>query len=186
MMAKPPGLQGTVWITGLAASGKTTLSRALQCALQAHGPDCTVLDGEVLRERLSRRYGHSLEERFAVLREIVAAALADSHNGVIPIVATISHKREMRAYARQILGRMLEVYLDCPAPVCASRDGKDHYRRAYAGEYACFVGVTEPYETWDRTDLVIDTGKYDADHATRTLLAATLNFLDHPAPPPGA
>ncbi len=138
-------LGGTVWFTGLPASGKTTLSRALQDALHARGHSCTVLDGDILRERLSRRYGHSLEDRFAVLQEIVAAALAERNQGIIPIVATISHKREMRAFARQALGRMLEVYLDCDAAVCAARDSKGHYRRAHAGEYDCFVGVTEPY-----------------------------------------
>jgi adenylylsulfate kinase len=178
-MAKAQSVPGTVWITGLPASGKTTLSGALQCELRERGYSCAVLDGEVLRQRLSR-HGHSLEERFAVLREIVAAALAESHRGVIPIVATISHKREMRTFARQALGRMLEVHLDCAAPVCAARDEKGHYRRAYAGEYACFVGVTEPYETWDQADVVIDTAQCSVTEAARILLAASLDFLGAP------
>ena len=177
MMREPPSLPGTVWITGLPASGKTTLSEALHRGLQSHGHRCAVLDGEALRERLSRRYGYSLEDRFAVLREIVAVAVAERHRGVTPIVATISHKREMRAFARQALGRMMEVYLDCAAPVCASRDEKGHYRRAYAGEYACFVGVTEPYETWNEADIVIDTANSGVDRATQMLLAASLDFL---------
>ncbi len=178
------GLQhapGAVWITGLPASGKTTLSEALHRALQARGHRCTVLDGEALRARLSRQYGHSLEDRFAVLEEIVAAASAERHRGVVPIVATISHKREMRAFARHALGHMLEVYLECAAHVCALRDQKGHYRRAYAGEYACFVGVTEPYEAWDIADIVIDTAKSGVAEATRTLLAASLNFLGQTA-----
>ena len=167
----------TVWITGLPASGKTTLSETLGDALRARGHACAVLDGEVLRQRLSRPYGHSLEDRFAVLREVVAAALAVRDRGMVPVVATISHKREMRAYAREGLGRMLEVHLDCPAAVCASRDVKGHYRRAHAGEYDCFVGVTEPYETWDAADLVIDTARCDVAAAMRALLAASLAFL---------
>ena len=64
-MAASQTVTGTVWITGLPASGKTTLSTALHCALLARGYACTLLDGEVLRQRLSRRHGHSLEERFA-------------------------------------------------------------------------------------------------------------------------
>jgi len=167
----------TVWITGLPASGKTTLSGALRCGLEERGYACTVLDGDLLRERLSRRYGHSIEDRFAVLREIVAAALDVRDQGMIPIVATISHKREMREYARQALGRVLEVYLDCAAPVCAARDHKGHYQRAYAGEYACFVGVTEPYETWKKAEIVIDTARSCIAQASHTLLAASLAFL---------
>jgi adenylylsulfate kinase len=166
-----------VWITGLPASGKTTLSKALRGGLEARGYACTLLDGDVLRARLGRSYGHSLEDRFAVLREIVAAARAERDRGLIPIVATISHKREMRAFAREALGRMLEVYLDCAAPVCAARDGKGHYRRAFAGEYDCFVGVTEPYETWSRADLVIDTARSRISVAALRLLAASLAFL---------
>ena len=177
-VARSQPVPSTVWITGLPASGKTTLSGALRCELEDRGYACTVLDGDVLRERLSRRYGHSLEDRFAVLREIVSAAMEVRDQGMIPIVATISHKREMRAYAREALGRMLEVYLDCAAPVCAARDHKGHYRRAYAGEYACFVGVTEPYETWKKAEIVIDTARSCIATATHTLLAASLAFLE--------
>ena len=180
LVTAPRTVPGTVWITGLPASGKTTLSEALRGALRKRGYPCIVLDGEALRERLSRRHGHSLEDRFAVLREIVAVAIEERHHGLIPIVATISHKREMRDFARQALGRMLEVHLDCAAAVCASRDFKDHYRRAYAGEYACFVGVTEPYETWNKADVVIDTARLRVNEATRILLAASLDFLGEP------
>lgn len=180
----PPG---TIWITGLPASGKTTLGEALAGALRARGYACVVVDGEEVRRRLGSRHGHSLVDRFAALRDIVAVAAEEKRKGTILIVATISHKREMRAFARQALGRMLEVYLECPAAVCAARDYKDHYRRAYAGEYACFVGVTEPYETWEKADVVIDTARFEVAEASNMLLAAALGFLgweDAKAPPP--
>jgi adenylylsulfate kinase len=168
---------GTVWITGLAAAGKTTLSEGLGAALRDLGLPCVVLDGETLRMRMRSSYGHSLEDRFAVLREIVAFALEERDKGLIPIVATISHKREMRAFARQSLGRMLEVYLDCSAAVCAARDRKGHYRRAHAGEYDCFVGVTEPYEVWEQADLVIDTAGCSEAEASAALRRAAVAFL---------
>jgi adenylylsulfate kinase len=173
--ARPP--LGTIWITGLPASGKTTLSGELARALRRRGYDCVLLDGEAVRQRTGNRYGHSLEDRFAVLREIVAIAVEERNNGRVPIVATISHKREMREFARQELGRMLEVFLDCEPSVCAARDHKGHYRRAYAGEYSCFVGVTEPYERWSKADVVIDTDQCDATAANGLLLAASLQFL---------
>jgi adenylylsulfate kinase len=175
--ATPPG---TIWLTGLAASGKTTLSELLTHELRERGHNCVVLDGEVVRQRTGNRYGHSIEDRFAVLHDIVAIARQELEKGVVPVVATISHKCEMRSFARQHLGRMLEVYLDCAPSVCASRDYKGHYRRAYAGEYACFVGVTEPYETWEKADLVIDTGRSSVREASSILLAAALEFLGKP------
>ena len=169
---------GTIWITGLPASGKTTLSERLAAGLEALGYPCSILDGEAIRRRIGNSYGHSLEDRFAVLRKIVSLAIEDRDKDLTPIVATISHKREMRAFARQALGRMLEVYLDCSASVCAARDFKNHYRRAYAGEYECFVGVTEPYESWDKADLVIDTAGASVAAATGTLLRTALGFLN--------
>lgn len=174
-----------VWITGLSASGKSTLGTALRDGLLMRGYRCCLLDGEVLRARLDRQ-GHSLGERYAVLREIVAVAAAEQQRGRIPIVATISHKRDMRTYAKQALGAVLEVYLDCAASICASRDGKGHYQRAYAGDYACFVGVTEPYETWEEAGLVIDTARLNAAEATRVLLDASLDFLGVPSLCPSA
>ena len=172
-----PGLPDTIWITGLSASGKTNLSKALASAFRQHGYPCTLLDGEELRRRMGNRYGHSVEERFAVVRDIVAVALEERSKGAIPIVATISHKREMRSFAKRALGRVLEVYLDCPASICAARDYKGHYRRAYAGEYDCFIGVTEPYEVWDKAEIVIDTARLSIAEAAEALLAAALDFL---------
>lgn len=180
-MRQSPRAPGSIWITGLPASGKSTLGAALEHALRMRGHACALLDGEALRQRLDRRFGHSLEDRFAVLRAIVAIASQTRDQGVVPIVATISHKRDMRAYARSMLGRMLEVYLDCPPSVCALRDDKGHYLRAHRGEYECFVGVTEPYESWNQADLVLDTAGTGAAAATESLLAAALVFLGTPA-----
>ena len=176
-------LFGTVWITGLSASGKTSLGEALKLGLEEHGYPCILLDGEAIRQQLSRCYGHAIEERIAVLREVVAIARSARDRGLIPIVATISHKRDMRTFAREVLGRMLEVYLDCPASVCAERDGKGHYCRAYAGEYECFVGVTEPYETSSEADLVVNTARSNVGEAAQLLLTASINFLGEPPAP---
>ena len=176
-MQQPPAPLATIWITGLPASGKSTLSEALERALRQRGYDCSVLDGEIVRQRTGYRYGHSLADRFTVLLEIVAAAIEERSRGRIPIVATISHKRTMRALARQNLAPMLEVFLSCQPSVCAARDRKGHYQRAYAGEYDCFVGVTEPYERWNTADLVIDTGRCGVAEASARLLAASLAFL---------
>ncbi len=158
---------GTVWITGLSASGKSTLANALCDSLRTGGVAYPVLiDGEYMRERLGNRYGHSLADRRAVLTHIVEEALQARLAGRLVVVATISHTRPMRAFARKHLAPFMEVYLDCPSQVCAARDRKGHYARAARGEYDCFIGVTHPYERWKderRPELVLDT------HAQRPL-----------------
>jgi adenylylsulfate kinase-like enzyme len=168
---------GTIWLTGLSASGKSTLSVALAAALRELGFPAIVLDGEDLRARMGGRHGHTPAERMAVLKRIVDFALEERGRHRLPIVATISHKREMRTFAKARLGRTLEVFLDCPISVCAARDRKGNYARAFAGEYECFVGVTEPYETWDQADLVIDTSRVGEAEASARLLRAAREFL---------
>ncbi|MEO0972317.1 MAG: adenylyl-sulfate kinase, partial [Pseudomonadota bacterium] len=143
---------GVVWMTGLSASGKSTLSSGLCDRLvNKFALEVTLIDGEHMRERLPRAYGHSLEDREAVLRHIVDEADRILALGQIAVVATISHTRQMRAFARQRLAPFLEVFLDCAAEHCAARDRKGHYARARRGEYAVFIGVTHPYERWVST-----------------------------------
>lgn len=167
----------TVLLTGLSASGKTTLARRLLRDLEDYGIDNAVLiDGEEFRAGLPRRYGHSLEDRQAVWLEVVREARARMDGGSIVIIAGIAHQASMRAMARTRLRPFFEVHLDCPVEVCAARDTKGHYRRALAGEYECFIGVTHPYEQTD-ADLRIDTAGLPPDEAASLLLERVLPFL---------
>lgn len=167
---------GTIWITGLSGSGKSTLARALARELQdTHA--VVLLDGDDFRARLDREYGHTVEERFAVLGLLVERAREENLKGRAVVVATISHKQAMRAHARCRLARFLEVYLDCSADVCAARDPKGLYRRARGGEYACFPGVTEPYERSPAVELVLDTAALPVESALQRLLPEALAFL---------
>jgi adenylylsulfate kinase len=169
---------GTIWITGLSASGKSSLSRALAERLGRGGIGAlVVIDGGDFRARLERVYGHGLGDRFAVLRLLAEAAREENLAGRHVIVATISHKREMRAHARARVERILEVYLDCPSSVCAQRDPNGIYARAAAGEYECFPGVTEPYEPSAEADVVLDTAVLTPAAAADRLLPRALAFL---------
>ena len=167
---------GTIWITGLSGSGKSTLARALARELQ-HTHAVVLLDGDDFRARLDREYGHTVEERFAVLGLLVERAREENLQGRAVVVATISHKEAMRVHARGRLARFLEVYLDCSADVCAARDPKGLYRRARAGEYPCFPGVTEPYERSPAVELVLDTAALPVESALQRLLPEALAFL---------
>jgi adenylylsulfate kinase-like enzyme len=176
-----PRSAGTIWITGLSASGKSSLARALADRLRATaGIDAAVFDGDEFRAGLDRPYGHELADRHAVLRLLVGAVRQTNLEDRPAIVAALSHKREMRAHARQQLPRFMEVFLDCPADVCAARDTKDLYRRANAGEYRCFPGVTEPYERSNGVELVLDTAVLSVEAALERLLPRAIAFLTVP------
>jgi adenylylsulfate kinase len=169
---------GTIWITGVSGSGKSSLARALAVALRATAQvDAVVLDGDEFRASLDRAYGHELHDRFAVLHLLVEAARNENLQGRTVIVAAISHKREMRVHARDRLTRFMEVFLECPGDVCAARDTKDIYRRALAGLYPCFPGVTEPYEQSDNVELVVDTATLSVESALQRLLPRAVDFL---------
>ena len=172
---------GTIWITGLSASGKSSLARALIRELQAGGTREVVLfDGDEFRAGLDRPYGHTLADRFAVLGLLVEAVREENLRNRAAVVAAISHKRAMRVHARRRIGRLMEVYLDCPVAVCSARDRKGLYRRAIDGEYSCFPGVTEPYERSPTCELVVDTAAISVDAALRRLLPRAVEFLAAP------
>lgn len=176
---KRTGLRpATIWITGLSASGKTTLGKLLFEGLMAKGIDSVeFLDGEALRSMLGRTYGYSTEERNAVISNTIRIAKEINKRGGICIVSTISHKRQTRQTARSEIGNFMEVYLNCPIEVCAKRDRKGHYAKALAGEYEHFVGVTEPYELSENPDLVLDTARSAADECADILIRRVIKFL---------
>jgi adenylylsulfate kinase len=168
----------TIWITGLSASGKTTMGKRLYDRLNQIGiENVEFLDGEALRKRLDREYGYSVEERLAVLDNTIRIAQEENEKGKIMIVSTISHKRKTRELARQKITKFMEVYLNCSVEICAQRDYKDNYRRALAGELEMFVGVTEPYEESVNIDLELNTATSSIEECSETLFQRTIDFL---------
>jgi len=163
-------LPGAVWITGLSASGKSTLSEGLYNRLKQDGYNNTILlDGEGVREMLSREYGYSVSERFAVSDNIIKLSVDSISNGNMVIVSTIDHAMKMRQNARDSINNFMEVYAKCPVDICSKRDYKDNYRKAFAGEYDMFVGITHQYEESERPELVIDTNKLSIEEGINLL-----------------
>jgi len=170
---------GTIWITGITASGKTTLGKKLYEYLLENGiKNVEFLDGDELRNRLTVKYGHSIEDRFLVVKEIVNVAKKSIMDGNISIVSTISHKREMREYAREQIPNFMEVFLRCDPDICADRDYKGQYKIAKSGEYDLFVGVTEPYEESLEPDFLINTGALSEEESSSILIEAAMSFLN--------
>ncbi|MAF20389.1 MAG: adenylyl-sulfate kinase, partial [Parcubacteria group bacterium] len=141
---------GTIWITGLSASGKSTLGGKLFSDLKAIGVNnVKLLDGEDIREEFGDTFGYATNERNAILEKTIQMARECNDNGNIAIVSTISHKRSIRQKARDAITNFMEVFLDCPLEVCVKRDYKGHYQKALNGDYENFIGITESYETSD-------------------------------------
>jgi adenylyl-sulfate kinase len=152
-----------VWLTGLSASGKSTIARALERELFERGMQVFVLEGDNLRHGLNRNLGFSPEDRSENIRRAaeVAKLLADA--GVIVIAAFISPYRADRAAAREIARTgghpFVEVFVNAPLEVCEARDPKHLYQKARAGQVKEFTGISAPYEPPDAPELELRTDR---------------------------
>ncbi len=135
-----------VWLTGLSASGKSSIARSALAELTARGLDAELLDGDDLRQTLCRDLGFSAEDRRENNRRIGELAAAHARAGKIVLVAAIAPFRETREELRARIGCFVEVFVDAPLAVCESRDPKGLYQRARAGALAGFTGIDSPYE----------------------------------------
>src|ERR687898_1675568 len=148
----------TLWFTGLSGAGKTTISKLVGEELRTRGSKLEILDGDVIRENLSKGLGFSKEDRDTNIRRIAFVADLLSRNGVPVITAAISPYREIRQEARDMMGdRFIEIYTKAPLEVCEERDVKGLYAKARAGEIKEFTGISDPYEPPQNPELELDT-----------------------------
>ena len=148
----------TLWFTGLSGAGKTTVSKLVEEELRGRGSKLEILDGDVVRENLSKGLGFSKEDRDTNIRRIAFVADLLSRNGVPVITAAISPYREIRAEARELMGdRFIEVYVKASVEACAERDVKGLYEKAFKGEIKEFTGVSDPYEEPLDPDITLET-----------------------------
>ena len=163
----------TVWMTGLPASGKSTLAVALEKALWARGVHAFVLDGDNIRHGLNKDLGFSPQDRNENIRRIGEVAKLFTTAGVINMTAFISPYRADRDQARRIMGdgEFVEVYVDCDLVECERRDPKGHYKRARAGEIPEFTGISAPYEPPLHPEVVVHTDRETEAESVATLLA---------------
>jgi adenylyl-sulfate kinase len=146
-MPDPHSSRGlTVWFTGLSSSGKTTLSRAVYDALKTRDCQLEWLDGDAVRQKLSKDLGFSKEDRNENIRRIGEVAEQLTRRGAIVLVSAISPYRSARDEVRQRIGAFLEIWVHAPLEVCESRDRNGIYRRARANELQHVTGIDDPYE----------------------------------------
>lgn len=149
----------TIWLTGLSASGKSTLAYSLERYLFDIGIACYVLDGDNIRHGLSNNLSFTSLDRSENIRRIAEVAKLMNDAGLIIIVALISPFISDRSIAREIIGTesFIEVYVNTPIDACELRDPKGLYKSARSGNIFGFTGIDATYEPPINPDLKIDT-----------------------------
>ena len=169
--AAPPHRGFCLWFTGLSGSGKSTITTHLVKELRKRGSKLEVLDGDVVRENLSKGLGFSKEDRDTNIRRIAFVANLLSRNGVPVITAAISPYREIRDEARQMMGdRFVEAYVKASVETCEERDVKGLYAKARSGEIKEFTGVSDPYEPPENPELVLETEQQSPEQSAQQIL----------------
>jgi adenylylsulfate kinase len=162
----------TLWFTGLSGAGKTTISKLVETELHNRRNRLEILDGDVVRENLSKGLGFSKEDRDTNIRRIAFVADLLSRNGVPVITAAISPYREIRDEARELMGdRFIEVFVKASVEVCAERDVKGLYAKAFSGEIKEFTGVSDPYEEPLSPEIVLDTENESPEESAQKLIS---------------
>jgi adenylylsulfate kinase len=157
----------TLWFTGLSGAGKSTITGHLVEELKSRGSKVEVLDGDIVRENLSKGLGFSKEDRDTNIRRIAFVADLLSRNDVPVITAAISPYKEIRDEAREMMdGRFIEAYVKVSLEEAERRDVKGLYAKARSGEIKEFTGISDPYEEPENPEIRIETaGKTPEDNA---------------------
>jgi adenylylsulfate kinase len=159
-----------IWFTGLSGSGKSTIAQVVEDKLVEAGVPVEMLDGDVVRENLSKGLGFSKEDRDINIRRIAFVAHLLQRNGVFVITAAISPYRAIRDEARTMIKDFVEVFADAPLDVCEERDVKGLYAKARAGEIKEFTGVSDPYEAPESPEVTCHTDRETVEESAQKVL----------------
>lgn len=163
-----------VWLTGLPASGKSTIAACLRRELEARNMNFTVLESDALRLIITPepRYDEAERETFYGAMAYIGGLLVE--HGVSVIFDATANRRSYRDKARREIRRFLEVHVDCPLPVCEARDPKGIYRRAREGKAPNVPGVQSKYEPPLGPDLVIHGDMEEPSDAANRIVATLI------------
>lgn len=161
-----------IWLTGLSASGKSTLANTLDKTLHDRGVKTLLLDGDNVRHGLSRDLGMGKLDRSENIRRVGELAKICVDAGLIVICAFISPYRNDRLKLRSLFssGQFIEVYVNTALEVCESRDPKGLYQKARAGEVSHFTGVSDPYEKPLNAEVTVDTSLLSVESCIQSII----------------
>ena len=159
-----------VWMTGLSGAGKTTIAHVLVDELKARGLKVERLDGDVVRQSLTRGLGFSKEDRDKNIERVMFVAKLLSRNGVACVCSFISPYQAVRDQVRVETTNFVEVFIDAPLEVVIERDVKGMYQKAIAGEIENFTGISDPFETPANPDVHVRTDRQTVQESADTIL----------------
>jgi adenylyl-sulfate kinase len=175
----------TVWFTGLSGAGKSTIAEMLFHEFQARGMKTEILDGDVVRQNLSKGLGFSKEDRDLNILRIGFVADLLTRNGVATICCPISPYRATRDAVRAQIGAFVEIYVHATVEeIAAHRDPKGLYKKALAGEITGFTGVDDPYEAPEHPELLVNTLEESPQESLQHVLTTLveLGYVDSDEP----
>jgi adenylylsulfate kinase len=163
----------TLWFTGLSGAGKTTIAELVRPELERRGRLVEWLDGDEVREHLSKGLGFSKEDRDTNIDRIGWVASRLTRHGAAVIVSAISPYREARQNAREMIeanGTFVEVFVDASVDECARRDVKGLYEKAFKGEIKEFTGVSDPYEAPQQPEIRIESEHEEPEESAQRII----------------
>jgi adenylylsulfate kinase len=168
-----------IWLTGLPCAGKTTLAEGLVKKLSEQGINCIHLDGDIIRKGINSDLGFSMQDRKENIRRVAELCRLLLQNNIVTICSFIAPTIEIREMASSIMGKdyFTEVFIDTPKEICAMRDPKGMYAKAFKGEIKEFTGISSPWEPPFLPSLAIHTINRSADECTEELLAFVLKKI---------
>jgi len=158
-----------IWITGVPASGKSTITRELVKKLEARGLRTLVLESDVMRAILTPNASYSDEERNAFYRSMAMIGEVIVRSGTNVIFDATGNKRAYRDYARSLIPNFMEVYVLCPIDICMNRDPKGIYGRASAGKTTTVPGLQVAYEPPRNPEVILD-GQSNAEAGSEIIV----------------
>jgi adenylylsulfate kinase len=165
----------TLWFTGLSGAGKTTIAELVRSELQRRGLLVEWLDGDEVREHLSKGLGFSKKDRDTNIDRIGWVASRLTRHGAAVIVSAISPYREARRKARAMVeehGTFVEVFVDASVEECTRRDVKGLYEKALRGEIKEFTGVSDPYEAPEDPEIRVESEHEEPGQSAQRIIAA--------------
>ncbi len=161
----------TLWFTGLSGSGKSAVADRVANRLEEeHGHLVERLDGDIVRQHLTKDLGFTKEDRDTNIERVSFVAKLLSRNGISVLASFISPYIARRDKTRKMVTNFIEVHVHCPVSVCEERDVKGLYKMARKGEIDNFTGISDPYEEPENPEIKLNTHKETVDESVKKVI----------------